>query len=133
MSMLFKRIKDWATSITAFRTGDVIPVDGPSGNAKMSKDNLLKELAAPADVSFRVLSYVMGESYKVNSVTYSDGVASSLNVTFVDGENGSITITRDSDGNASSVAITYDETDYQITITRNSEGNVTETSISEVA
>ena len=41
MSILFKRIKDWATSITAFRTGDVIPVDGPSGTAKMSKDSLL--------------------------------------------------------------------------------------------
>lgn len=35
------RIKDWATSITAFRTGDVIPVDGPSGTAKMSKDSLI--------------------------------------------------------------------------------------------
>lgn len=45
MSMLFKRIKDWATSITAFRTGDVIPVDGPDGTAKMSKDDLLKEAA----------------------------------------------------------------------------------------
>lgn len=45
MSMLFKRIKDWATSLTAFRTGDVIPVDGPSGTAKMSKDDLLKETA----------------------------------------------------------------------------------------
>ena len=43
MSMLFKRIKDWATSITAFRTGDVIPVDGPSGTAKMAKDALLNE------------------------------------------------------------------------------------------
>jgi hypothetical protein len=41
--MLFKRIKDWATSITAFRAGDVIPVDGPSGTAKMSKDDLLNE------------------------------------------------------------------------------------------
>ena len=48
MSMLFKRIKDWATSITAFRTGDVIPVDGPSGTAKMSKDDLLKETAENA-------------------------------------------------------------------------------------
>lgn len=45
MSMLFKRIKDWATSITAFRTGDVIPVDGPSGTAKMSKDALLRVTA----------------------------------------------------------------------------------------
>ena len=48
MSMLFKRIKDWATSITAFRTGDVIPVDGPDGTAKMSKDDLLKETAENA-------------------------------------------------------------------------------------
>ena len=45
MSMLFKRIKDWATTITAFRTGDVIPVDGPDGTAKMSKDDLLRETA----------------------------------------------------------------------------------------
>ena len=48
MSMLFKRIKDWATSITAFRTGDVIPVDGPSGTAKMSKDTLLELTAQNA-------------------------------------------------------------------------------------
>ena len=33
------------TTITAFRAGDVIPVDGPSGTAKMSKDDLLKETA----------------------------------------------------------------------------------------
>ena len=48
MSMLFKRIKDWATTITAFRTGDVIPVDGPSGTAKMSKDDLLRVTAENA-------------------------------------------------------------------------------------
>lgn len=48
MSMLFKRIKDWATSITAFRTGDVIPVDGPSGTAKMSKDAMLQVAAENA-------------------------------------------------------------------------------------
>ncbi len=35
------KIKSLPTSITAFRTGDVIPVDGPSGTAKMSKDALL--------------------------------------------------------------------------------------------
>lgn len=46
--MAFKRIKDWATSITAFRTGDVIPVDGPSGTAKMGKYDLLKETAQNA-------------------------------------------------------------------------------------
>lgn len=43
--MALKRIKDWLTTITSFRTGDVIPVDGPSGTAKMTKDNLLKETA----------------------------------------------------------------------------------------
>ena len=48
MSMLFKRIKDWATSITTFRTGDVIPVDGPDGTAKMSKDTLLELTAQNA-------------------------------------------------------------------------------------
>ena len=36
------------TTITTFRTGDVIPVDGPSGTAKMSKDDLLKETAENA-------------------------------------------------------------------------------------
>ena len=34
-------VHNLATTITAFRTGDVIPVDGPSGTAKMSKDSLL--------------------------------------------------------------------------------------------
>ena len=38
-----KRFNDWANIISHFRSGDVIPVDGPSGTAKMSKDNLLKE------------------------------------------------------------------------------------------
>lgn len=38
-------IKDLATSITDFRTGDVIAVDGPSGTAKMLATNLLKETA----------------------------------------------------------------------------------------
>ena len=38
-------IKNLPTTITAFRTGDVIPVDGPGGTANMSKDDLLKEAA----------------------------------------------------------------------------------------
>ena len=41
-NLLLKRIKDWATSITAFRTGDYIAVDGPEGTAKMPKDDLLR-------------------------------------------------------------------------------------------
>ena len=48
MSMLFKRIKDWAVRIASFRTGDVIAVDGPNGTAKMSKDDLLKETSQNA-------------------------------------------------------------------------------------
>lgn len=44
MSMLFKRFKDWARSITSFRNGDVIPVDGPSGTAKMGYSDLAKEV-----------------------------------------------------------------------------------------
>ena len=43
--MATKRIKDLSTSISAFRSGDVIPVDGPSGTAKMSKDDLLRVTA----------------------------------------------------------------------------------------
>ena len=50
-NLLLKRIKDWARSITSFRTGDVIPVDGPSGTAKMSKDDLLKETTNTALVN----------------------------------------------------------------------------------
>ena len=49
MSMLFKRIKYWATSITTYRTGDVIPVDGPDGTAKMSKDDLMRVTAENAN------------------------------------------------------------------------------------
>lgn len=44
MSMLFKRIRDWAVSITSFRTGDVLPVDGPSGTAKIPYSDLAKEV-----------------------------------------------------------------------------------------
>ena len=39
---VFGRIKRLATTIIAFRTGDVILVDGPNGTAKMPKDNLLE-------------------------------------------------------------------------------------------
>ena len=39
-----KRIKDLSTSITSFRTGDVIVVDGPDGTVKMPKDVLKTDL-----------------------------------------------------------------------------------------
>ena len=41
-------VHNLATTITAFRTGDVIPVDGPSGTAKMGKDDLLRVTAENA-------------------------------------------------------------------------------------
>ena len=77
--MLFKRIKDWAVSITAFRSGDVIPVDGPDGTAKMSKDSLLKEASQNtlADNVAPAFNAAVGYSPK-NSVV-ADGKA----VTFV--------------------------------------------------
>ena len=46
--MANKRIKDLATAITSFRTGDYIAVDGTNGTAKMAKNNLLKETAKSA-------------------------------------------------------------------------------------
>lgn len=41
-------IKNLSTTITTFRTGDVIAVDGPSGTANMSKDTLLELTAQNA-------------------------------------------------------------------------------------
>ena len=66
MSMLFKRIKDWETSITAFRTGDVIPVDGPSGTAKMSKDDLLKETAENENL-IRSKGYIYNDATAISA------------------------------------------------------------------
>ena len=64
MSMLFKRIKDWETSITSFRTGDFIAVDGPDGTAKMSKDDLLKVTAENVAASGIVATAVQREADK---------------------------------------------------------------------
>jgi len=50
------RIKDLTTAINDFRTGDVIPVDGPSGTAKMSKDDLLLVTAQNAQKTKTYLS-----------------------------------------------------------------------------
>lgn len=44
----FGKVKDIPTSISQFRTGDVIPVDGPNGPAKMGKDDVLTETAQNA-------------------------------------------------------------------------------------
>ena len=79
--MATKRIKDLNTAITAFRTGDVIPVDGPSGTAKMSKDDLLNETAENAlgiiqteggkDTEF--VWAVVDQNYKILVGVKSDG------------------------------------------------------------
>lgn len=78
MSMLFKRIKDWAVSIASFRTGDVIPVDGPSGTAKMSKDDLLQVTAqnalagneAPAFDESGTTIYIRGQTVVRLGIVY---------------------------------------------------------------
>ena len=81
MSMLFKRIKDWATTITSFRTGDVIPVDGPNGTAKMSKDNLLARTAENALSLGQLTRY----DFSFTGIGYpSDGIVS-RNVSVVPG------------------------------------------------
>lgn len=45
------RIHLLPTTITEFRTGDVMPVDGPDGPAKMTFESLAKEVAGTANVS----------------------------------------------------------------------------------
>ena len=67
-------IHNLSTTITAFRTGDVIPVDGPSGPAKMSKDDLLKETAENAfkrelDSNFDISETNVDEYYFAINVT----------------------------------------------------------------
>lgn len=73
-------INNLTTSITSFRTGDVIAVDGPSGAAKMSKDKLLELTAqnalagnaAPAFDPTRTSEnpYKAGESVAYNGKIY---------------------------------------------------------------
>ena len=91
-------IKNLPTSITAFRTGDVIPVDGPSGTAKMSKDDLLKE-AANSEYNAVLLDRAASENgmSKVKAIVSGSGVQIRINVNLntddkllirVDGESG---------------------------------------------
>ena len=83
--MAYKRIKDWATSITSFRTGDVIPVDGPSGTAKMAKDDLRKNLleSSVGDIDDLNLLNETGY-YRVSSTmaNYPEGASNGLLVVF---------------------------------------------------
>lgn len=63
-------IKNLTTSITAFRTGDVIPVDGPNGTAKMSKDDLLKVTAQNALAGKIVASFNPSKSNGPDGYAY---------------------------------------------------------------
>ena len=74
MSMLFKRIKDWATRITDFRTGDVIPVDGPDGTAKMTKDDLLKAAAENAIAGNVAQAFDETQDYVIGQNVTHDGI-----------------------------------------------------------
>ena len=56
--MANKRISQLTNTITAFRTGDVIPVDGPDGTAKMSKDDLLRATAEFSHQAKRVSRFL---------------------------------------------------------------------------
>lgn len=70
-------IKSLSTTITAFRTGDVIPVDGPSGTAKMGKDDLLRvtaENAAASGLITDVETFTTATGYPYNiKTTWTDG------------------------------------------------------------
>lgn len=72
----FGKVKDIPTSVSQFRNGDVIPVDGPNGPAKMGKDDLLKEtaqnaLAGNVAQEFSIdASYVIGEKVAYKGKRY---------------------------------------------------------------
>ena len=87
MSMLFKRIKDWATSITAFRTGDVIPVDGPNGTAKMGKDDLLKSTSGLKENKSGTIS-----THTYNLLTYTGNVGDVVGIAFTTSANVSLCV-----------------------------------------
>jgi hypothetical protein len=65
-------VKNLQTSITTFRSGDVIPVDGPSGTAKMAKDDLLKETAENALVGNVAEAFDDTKNYVTNQVVLHD-------------------------------------------------------------
>lgn len=66
----FGKIKDIPTSISQFRTGDVIPVDGPNGPAKMAKDDLFKETAQNALAGNVVPAFVPNSTTTVAGLSY---------------------------------------------------------------
>lgn len=62
------------TSITAFRTGDMIPVDGPDGTAKMYKDDLLRVTAENALANKVAPVFDASSTYNVGDRVIYNGV-----------------------------------------------------------
>jgi len=63
------QVKNLPTSITGFRTGDVIPVDGPSGTAKMPKDDLLQIIKGDVKL-YSITIEGKGDTYVDNGEVY---------------------------------------------------------------
>lgn len=71
--MADKRIKDLSTEITSFRTGDFIAVDGTSGTAKMSKNNVMKNSLGNVHLLDEVTSFAADAKILVDSETNGPG------------------------------------------------------------
>ena len=71
--MADKRIKDLSTEITSFRTGDFIAVDGTSGTAKMSKNNVMKNALGNVHLLDEVTSFAADAKILVDSETNGPG------------------------------------------------------------
>lgn len=71
--MADKRIKDLSTEITSFRTGDFIAVDGTSGTAKMSKNNVMKNSLGNVHNLDEVTSFAADAKILVDSETNGPG------------------------------------------------------------
>ena len=71
--MANKRISQLTNTITAFRTGDVIPVDGPSGTAKMGKADLLRVTAENALADNVAEKFDDSKDYPIGYVVSHDG------------------------------------------------------------
>lgn len=67
------KIKSLATTITSFRSGDYIAVDGSDGPAKMSKDDLLKEAAQGTLKNGIAPQFNTGIDYAVRDLVCYDG------------------------------------------------------------
>ncbi len=99
------RFKDLANSISSFRTGDVIPVDGPEGTVKMPKDDLRKNILKSVVGEIDDLNQLNDTGYyRVSSTmdNYPAGAMNGLLVVFSDGESRKVQLLESSVINSSS-------------------------------